>query len=328
MALPPYSAWPHRGDSHGRNRKDGRGSLKHIGVAAAGALVGLAILLSAVEAVAQPESNNCRLPSGPCKAASFTTSGSGASTSGSFVATATSAHQLKFTGAAATDIQWVSGQTFCLQDSVNAFSICYDAIGNLNATTLATGNGLQVLGPSVNNLAFGIPNGTYFCLNGTTCSTTMKSNGTTFSIGARSGENLNLTTSGGGTVQVNGSAIGGTADSFITINDSITAVGTTGDIWVAGPTIKPATIQDVNYVVPIVGGGTGSLVSKLTSAASGGGTVFVTCTIACNAAAAATGACTINTAAVPASTTLHYAITTACTTADVTNQVAVHYSQP
>jgi hypothetical protein len=117
-------------------------------------------------------------------------------------------------------------------------------------------------------------------------------------------------------------------DFFIPVYDPVTAVGTTGDVYITGPTKSAATIQDATYVVPIVGGGTGTLTTKWSSAASGGGTVFVTCSIACNAAAGTTGACTVNAAAIPAATTLHYGITTACTTADVTNTVTLHGTNP
>lgn len=177
--------------------------------------------------------------------------------------------------------------------------------------------------------SFGTGSTDYVTLAGGASGGTITTNGGTLTISAASGSNLNLNSAGGGKVQINGSAIGGTVDAFMTVYDQITAVGTTGDIWLAGPTISSLTIKDVNYVVPIVGGGTGTLTSKLcTVAGCGSGTTFVTCSIACNAAAAATGTCTVNVSAVPASTTLHYAITGACTTADVTNQVAIHYSQP
>lgn len=122
----------------------------------------------------------------------------------------------------------------------------------------------------------------------------------------------------------------GATDIPWTIYDPVTAIGTTGDVVAAwGPSKSAMTLQDATYLVPVLGGGTGTLTTKLcTVAGCGSGTTFATCSIACNATAGTTSTCTINTAAVPVATTLHYAITSACSTADVTNSVSFHFSQP
>lgn len=222
----------------------------------------------------------------------------------------------------AIDLQ-ISGSQICLANGTDCVSdssglALWSASVTVNGTLTVNSGFQSVAGPSYSVLSTGTTapaNGDFGCNGAKTCV-----------VMAASGQNLNIVTTSGGSVQQNGTPVGG--DWFWTIFDQNTVVGTTGDIMISGPTKTAATLQDVNYTVPVAGGGTGNLTTKLSSAASGGGTVFATCTIACNAAANTLGTCTINTAAVPAATTLHYGITAACTTADVQNIVTFHGSNP
>lgn len=118
------------------------------------------------------------------------------------------------------------------------------------------------------------------------------------------------------------------SDWFDSAYDPLTTL-TTGDFAVSGPTTNATTLRHCNFTNPVAGGGTGNETIKVcTVAGCGSGTTFATFTIAGNASAATNTTCTINTAAIPAGTTLHYAITANATTANVAGNIKLQGTTP
>lgn len=133
----------------------------------------------------------------------------------------------------------------------------------------------------------------------------------------------------GQTVLIKGVAITPDGDWSLTMTDPVTVIGNTSDFELFGPLQNASTIRSCSCAVNALGTGTGTETWKVTSGSSGTGTLFMTVVVPCTAAAGQNcSSCTINQAAVPAGTTLHGAVTTACATADVTSHILAGMTTP
>lgn len=131
------------------------------------------------------------------------------------------------------------------------------------------------------------------------------------------------------TLNVGGVPIDSSPDLYIQFDDPVTVTSNTSDFQAWGPTNHSLTLKNCSCSVPTPGTGTGTETWKVTSGAAGTGTIFITVVVPCTAIAGANcTSCTVNNSAVPTNTTLHAAVTTACSTADVPSRIQISATEP